>query len=151
MIDRYYTPYHEKLNHLNNHSNISLALDCHSMAQEGPEISPDKGSKRPAICLGNLNGESCPNWMVEWMAECFCRTFDLPEGQVRINSPFSGGYITQKYGKGKMPWIQIEMNRSLYLDRKWFDEKSLNVNSKRLLELNHLFFKTLESFFNLFG
>jgi len=35
---------------------------------------------------------------------------------VTINKPFSGGFITKFHGnQGNIPWIQLEINRCLYL------------------------------------
>ncbi|MDG5785857.1 N-formylglutamate amidohydrolase [Evansella sp. AB-P1] len=37
---------------------------------------------------------------------------------VTINDPFSGGYITKYHGtQGTIPWIQLEINRSVYLPK----------------------------------
>ena len=60
---------------------------------------------------------------------------------------FAGGYITRTYGEGALPWMQVEMNRSLYLSEPWFDAATLTVQPQRLEDLNQKFRKTLALFF----
>ena len=152
LIEKYYQPYHHEIQDiLKARSGIRLALDCHTMEATGPAISPDPGEDRPLICLGNNQGKSCPNEWVERLAECFRESFYLKEGDVTINQPFAGGFITQKYGKGPIPWIQVEMNRSLYLSEPWFDKKVLKVNPNRLEELNVNFKRGLTNFSTTIG
>ena len=42
--------------------------------------------------------------------------------EISINDPFHGGHITKTYGNKPVPWIQVEMNRDLYLTEPWFDQ-----------------------------
>ncbi|MFC1562571.1 N-formylglutamate amidohydrolase [candidate division KSB1 bacterium] len=149
LINRYYKPYHKRIRKSIQRSKIKLALDCHSMAAVGPPISPDVGEKRKAmICLGNRNGESCDFEIVQKLADCFQNVFSLQKKEVKINKPFSGGYITQSYGMKPIPWIQVEMNRALYLTPPWFNYNTIKMDKKRLRELNQMFEKTLIMFFN---
>lgn len=53
LLQRYYFPYHKKLDNLLENRNIILALDCHSMLQSSPPISDNPGVPRPLICLSN--------------------------------------------------------------------------------------------------
>jgi formiminoglutamase len=115
LIQKYYDPYHNKIRDLlHTEKEIQLALDCHTMEPVGPSISSDEGKERPLLCLGNNYGKSCPD-------------------------DFAGGHITRKYGNDPIPWIQIEMNRKLYLSAPWFDNKSLTVNPSRLNQLREAF------------
>ena len=148
ILDTYYVPFHQSISSaLAEHSDLQLALDCHSMEKVAPAISPDPGELRPLICLGNNHGKSCPPEMTERLAACFCKGFGLQEQDVVLNKPFAGGYITRKYGEGTLPWVQVEMNRILYLSDPWFDADTLTVAPQRLLYLNQCFRKTLTLFF----
>ncbi len=148
LIQGYYHVYHQKIvDLLAKQPGLQLALDCHSMEAIGPEISPDRGQERPMICLGNNHGESCPNEWAEKLAECFRESFQLGENEVTINQPFAGGFITKKYGNAPLPWIQIEMNRSLYLKQPWFNRETLSVDTARLEELRTSFLGALRKFF----
>ena len=57
--------------------------------------------------------------MANRLAACFREGFGLEKKDVVLNKPFAGGYITRAYGKGALPWVQVEMNRSLYLSKPW--------------------------------
>jgi len=147
MLDAYYFPYHQSIAAaLAEHTGLQLALDCHTMEAVAPAIAPDTG-QRPLICLGTNHGKSCPDDVSAKLAKCFREGFGLEERDVVMNNPFAGGYITRTYGEGPLPWVQIEMNRSLYLSEPWFDVSSLTVQPQRLKELNRCFRKTLALFF----
>lgn len=147
LLKKYYHPCHEKIREvLKTQKDIKLALDCHSMASIGPKISPDQGKKRPMICLGTNQGKSCPMEIAGRLAECFKNAFELEKNEVTIDRPFSGGFITKTYGNHQVPWLQVEMNRELYLKEPWFDEKTLEIRSERLEELRNKFKKTLYLF-----
>jgi len=148
LLDTYYFPYHQSIaTALAQNPDLQLALDCHSMEKVAPVISPDPGQPRPLICLGTNHGKSCPQEMAGQLAECFREGFGLEERDVVLNKPFAGGYITRTYGEGNLPWVQIEMNRSLYLSEPWFDAGTLTVQRQRLNELNGCFHKALTLFF----
>ncbi|MDH3256908.1 MAG: N-formylglutamate amidohydrolase [Nitrospinota bacterium] len=148
ILETYYLPYHQSISAaLAEHADLQLALDCHSMENVAPVISPDPGQPRPLICLGTNHGKSCPPAMADRLAACFREAFGLEGKDVVMNKPFAGGYITRTYGEGSLPWVQVEMNRSLYLSKPWFDAESLTVQPQRLKELNDCFGKTLSLFF----
>lgn len=153
LIERYYHPYHRKAREIIGKNNeVKLALDCHSMAAEPPPIAPDKANKkskkRPLICLGNAHGQACDPVIVKKLAKCFCKAFFLEEKDVTINQPFSGGYITRIHGNNPIPWVQVEINRSLYLTSPWSYPSTRQVDNYRLMELNDMFKKTLELYFD---
>jgi formiminoglutamase len=149
LLKTYYAPYHRHIQHIlrKKRAAIDVALDCHSMAAEGPEISPDKGRRRPLVCLGNAHGQSCSHVMINTMALCFRQAFSLQEYDVSINRPFAGGYITRTYGGHPLPWIQVELNRSLYFRPPFFDRNTRSINKGRLLELRGMFEDALCLFF----
>ncbi len=148
ILDTYYFPYHQSITTaLSEHAGLELALDCHSMEKVAPVISPDPGQPRPLICLGTNHGKSCPPELADRLAECFREGFGLEDKDVVMNKPFAGGYITRTYGEGPLPWMQVEMNRSLYLSEPWFDAETLTVQPERLKQLNQNFRKTLSLFF----
>ena len=143
LIRRYYRPYHGELRKLTRRSSIRLALDCHSMLPEGPVISPDRGEQRPLFCLSNQNGQTCPVGLLESVRTTFAQAFEVDERNIRLNEPFKGGYITRTYGNKSLPWIQVEMNRSLYLSPEWFNHESLEIDRARLSQLNEMFRRAL--------
>lgn len=145
LLERYFHPYHTRLREAMADERVRLALDCHSMAAEAPPVSPDAGSRRPLFCLSNDNGRTCPAELMERLAEALARAFEVERSEIRLNDPFKGGYITQSLGGGRLPWVQVEMNRSLYLVAPWFDRDGLTVEPARLAELRDRFLHALRS------
>ena len=81
------------------------------------------------------------------MSSCFRKVFSLQENEISINHPFAGGYITRKYGSNPLPWIQVELNRALYL-KKPFDERNIDAaDMNRINELGKMFDEALRLFF----
>lgn len=149
LVEQYHRPYHKAIReNIATQSGIKLGLDCHSMEAVGPAIAPDPGKPRPAFCLGNRMGKTCPDEMLKRMAQCLRESFDLPPQAVALNVPFAGGFITRTYGNNPIPWMQIEMNRNLYLSTPWFDKKNLTVDPPRLRWLNSRFLQSLKQFFS---
>jgi formiminoglutamase len=116
------------------------------MAEQAPPIAAQAGQRRPLICLGNAHGESCPMPMAETLAACFREVFMLDEVQVTLNEPFSGGFITRTHGNNPIPWIQLEINRSLYLRPPWFDGAKWTISRDRLAEVSSMILSVLEAF-----
>jgi len=149
LIQSYYLPYHHNINKALAEKKIAFALDCHSMAAIGPLNAKDKGKKRPLICLGNAWGQTCSEWLINRISECFCTSFGFRSSDIVINKPFAGGYITQTYGKSPIPWIQVEISRELYLASKFFNRQTLQMkDANRLNELNQMFQAGLDLVFS---
>jgi N-formylglutamate deformylase len=148
LVTKYYKPYHMEIQNALRNSNLKLALDCHSMAEIAPNISPDVGQKRPSVCLGNCFDKTCSRDIIKKLADCFSAAFDLKREDVKINKPFFGKYTTQRYGLKPIPWIHVELNRKLFLEKPWFNSDTLLINESRLQELNTMFENTLKLFFS---
>ncbi|QNO14229.1 N-formylglutamate amidohydrolase [Alkalicella caledoniensis] len=131
LISNYHIPYHKKLQIAAKNNNVVLAVDCHSMLDTGPSKN-QSWQKRPLFCLSNRGSEqglpvdepiTAPAELmiklkgnIEREFEGFNKYSDLP--LVTVNNPFKGGYITSYHGRqGKIPWIQLEINRRLYLPK----------------------------------
>ena len=120
----WYFPYHQRIDELIDQHDVKIAFDCHSMLPVGSAEQKDAGKKRPLICLGN-NGDrkgrakkggiaTCPESWINTLADEFRSEFSY-DHEVAINNPFSGGFISNAhYWRKGIPWIQIEVNRSLY-------------------------------------
>lgn len=157
LLQKYYFPYHEKLDTILKNYTIKLALDCHSMLPKSPPISDNPGQPRPLICLSNRGdnrgmpkGEydpiTCPPEWIQALAESFQRAF-ADEGEVTINNPFLGGYISQfHYGRRGVPWIQIEINRKLYLKEAYFDSPKKSVTKELIPGLRKKIFDAITQF-----
>jgi len=158
LLDRYYHPYHDCLETRSKQGGLALGLDCHSMLPHAPPGSLDAGTRRPMICLSNRGGAdgnadpdfpklSCGSESVRRLADCFQISFNVSKTDVQINHPFHGGFITARHGLNPVPFIQVEINRALYLTRPWFDKQRLQVDPKRISWLRECFHGALSLFF----
>ncbi len=146
LLARYHRPYHDALETAARQAGARLGLDCHSMAAEPPPVAPDAGRPRPLFCLSNAVGRTCDEEVVLRLASCIAEAFECPAREVALNRPFKGGYITRRHGRHPLPWIQVEMNRSLYLADPWFDREERRVDPERLGELRERFGRALSRF-----
>jgi N-formylglutamate deformylase len=113
------------------------------MAALPPPVGPDADTPRPLFCLSNGEGSTCDDALLERLAEQMARAFDCAPEQIALNRPFKGGYITRRHGRNPLPWIQIEMNRSLYLAEPWFDPGARRIDERRLSDLRERFAEAL--------
>ena len=117
-IASYYTPYHKCLRNLidlqRGAHGMTILIDCHSMPQKSLESSPLVRGKKPDIILGDRFGASCDRWIMDSATQIFAAAGFV----VARNAPFSGGYITQHYGRPSkgIHAFQIEINRALFMD-----------------------------------
>ncbi|MCP4656291.1 MAG: N-formylglutamate amidohydrolase [bacterium] len=162
LLDRYYFPYHRALAEAIRRDDVRLGVDCHSMAAVSPPIEKDAGTPRPLICLGNLgdadgrptepfNRVTCPPEMIRFAVEEFARVFAHEDVELEVpaiataNVPFEGGYVTRTVDAAVTPFFQIEMSRELYLAKPYFDEETLEVEERRLKDLNAKVWRALEN------
>ena len=108
LIEKYYRPYHANITRFS--KDLLAGLDCHTMAEIGPLVSPDPGKIRPEICLGNADG-TCPEIMIRSLSGYFEKYF---ETRVSRNIPFRGGYLSRSHSV-ELPWIQVEISRAKFL------------------------------------
>jgi N-formylglutamate deformylase len=83
----------------------AIVVDCHSMPS---------ALAVPDVVLGDRYGASAPASLTAWAENAFAQA----GFSVVRNSPYAGGFTTSLYGRGQTGCyaLQIEINRSLYLD-----------------------------------
>ncbi|WP_368413344.1 N-formylglutamate amidohydrolase [Dongia sp.] len=124
-LARYYRPYHATLNALCNEAvakfGACLILDCHSMPSPGSAAAAGDhrhgGSNgRVDFVLGDCFGASCAP-SISAAVDAYLRAGGA---NMRRNSPYSGGYVTQHYGRPAtgIHVLQVEINRALYVNEK---------------------------------
>lgn len=143
LLLRYYFPYHAMLDRLLDGGSIVMAFDCHSMLPSAPGEGHGSGRERPLVCLGN-NGDSlgnqrkgalatCPGEVIRALSDEF-KVLYPDKGNVALNTPFRGGFISNAhYWHKGIPWIQIELNRSLYENRRDGGHAELQDNVRKVL------------------
>jgi N-formylglutamate amidohydrolase len=113
-IAAFHRPYHlqveEILKRMRAKFGVAILLDLHSM----PPIRPSQGQAAPQFVIGDRFGQSAGSQYAE-----------LLTGQIRmrgfraaLNHPYAGEYILRRhaYPKANIHAIQLEVDRSLYLD-----------------------------------
>jgi len=127
LLDRYHRPYHDVLSRTSNRGGVRLAIDCHSLYAYGPPDAADAEQARPLFVLGNLGDEkgegtaaTAPASLLMFLAELLEKEFTdletLPGTvKVAINAPVVSSYTLRRHGKGRTPWLQLSLNRSVYL------------------------------------
>ena len=146
LIAKYYMPYHRRIQQAVR-GDLQLCLDCHSMEDVAPAISPDCGTRRPLFCLSNRRGQTSSNKSLTLLASCISEAYGISRTSVRLNDPFLGGHITRTYGNNPLPWLQVEMNCSMYTSEEWFDHDTMKCRQSRLRDLRLMFEKALRAYF----
>jgi N-formylglutamate amidohydrolase len=135
-IARCYRPYHAALAALMQETRERfggcLLIDCHSMPSVGGQSERDLGRSRVDFVLGDCFGASCAD-AVTAAAETHLRKEGV---NVRRNNPYSGGYVTQHYGRPTegIHVLQIEINRSIYMDEQTLERLPQFQETKQRLE-----------------
>lgn len=134
-INLHYMPYHSALDELMQACmkkfGSAILIDCHSMPS-----SPlfDTGSVRPDFVLGDRFSTSCNPEFTSLVAGHLKNMGYV----VAFNKPYAGGFITEHYGrpaKGRHA-LQIEVNRSLYMDETNYQRsEDFNTVSRDLTRL----------------
>ncbi|MEL6794117.1 MAG: N-formylglutamate amidohydrolase [Pseudomonadota bacterium] len=115
-----HTPYHEKLEGLLTRAHetfgVAVLFDCHSMPSDALRAAPRVKGGRAEIVLGDRFGTAARRDIMLAAQSAF----EAAGFAVALNTPFAGGHITQRYGRPSQNWhaVQIEIDRSLYLDQK---------------------------------
>ncbi len=84
-----------------------VLLDVHSMP-------PLEGRAPAQLVLGDLHGTSASARLVDWLEESFSEA----GLQTARNSPYAGGYTTERHGlpANALHAVQLEFDRTLYMD-----------------------------------
>ncbi len=123
-ISTIYQPYHAALRTLlaRTHAFFGhvVLVDCHSMPSMRDSQHPRRA--RPDFVLGDRFGTSCAP-QITFAAARFLEDLGYA---VDINKPYAGGFITEHYGRPDSGFhaIQIEINRSLYMDEALLMKKA---------------------------
>lgn len=125
-IAHVWRPYHDTLQTLLDEAlatfGEAILIDCHSMPYEALEHVGPPGAARPDVVLGDRFGAAAASSIVEQVEAAFASA----GFKVARNMPFAGAFICQHYGRPsrRAHAVQIEINRSLYMD-----ERTIRPNS----------------------
>lgn len=119
-IEACWRPYHDALASViratRRQFGACVLIDCHSMPSVGGPMERDAGRERVDFVLGDCFASSCAAHVVE-RVECILTDMGYA---VARNTPYSGGFVTQHYGRpgDGIHALQIEVNRGLYMDER---------------------------------
>ncbi len=117
-IEACWRPYHDALGNLTRNVRRQfghcILIDCHSMPSVGGPMERDAGRERVDFVLGDCFASSCAPHVID-------RVEHILAGlgyAVARNTPYSGGFVTQHYGRpgDGIHALQVEVNRALYMD-----------------------------------
>lgn len=129
-------PYHDTLQTLLDEAHKefgeSILIDCHSMPHEALDSVGPAGTTRPDIVLGDRFGAAAASSVVEQVESAFASA----GFKVARNMPFAGAYICQQYGRPSRRYhaLQIEIDRSIYMDEKTITPNSNYETFKAVLD-----------------
>jgi N-formylglutamate deformylase len=158
LMVQYFFPYQEEADQIIDERGIQMAFDCHCMLPRGLPRQHDAGMERPAICLSN-NGDlwgnprkgvlaTCHADWIQALAMAFRREFE-GYGEVTFNTPFSGGFISIAHHWHRFtPWVQIEVNRTLYEETSPLPGMPGKIDEKKLTLLRERIWKALTEFWD---
>ena len=144
LIEKFYNPYHDlinqNLNRLKKLFGHAILIDLHSM----PSLNNLKKKKETDIVIGDNFGKSCSTKIKNFLIDFF----ENKDFKVKLNTPYAGGYITRNYGKKSTGFhtIQIEINKSLYINEQNYKIKSSLINLQNAFK--DLFYSLTKNDFN---
>tara|TARA_Y100000588_G_C14029956_1_gene828183 strand:+ start:81 stop:962 length:882 start_codon:yes stop_codon:yes gene_type:complete len=119
-IESYHRPFHQALKTLITNTKArfgyAVLIDCHSMPSIDRTNDRSRGKQSTDIILGDRFGTSCSANLIDTIEDCLINL----GYHVTRNIPYAGGYTTEHYGcpNENVHAIQLEINRSLYMDQK---------------------------------
>ena len=145
ILEKYYEGFFQKIDSLyegfkQKGVKQTYHLDLHSMPSQGTQAHRDPGEKRADIVIGNEKGQTASE---EW-TKAVMSSYEQEGFKVRLNYPYTGGTIVQKYGKPSQGHqaLMIELNRHLYMDeatKKLIPQKAKLVQEKLKKVITHIY------------
>jgi len=122
-IERYHDPYHrvldESCDRLHREFGAVWHINCHSMPSHGNRRHGRRGEHGDFV-LGDRDGTTCGRDFTDFVGR-FLRGLGY---DVRINEGYKGVEIVRRQGRpaGNRHSLQIEVDRSLYMDQKTLEK-----------------------------
>lgn len=123
-VHKYYHPYYGLIKYIFNKLALKFPeqripfVDLHSMPSKPTsyhlKLNPEQNESRPHFCISDLKGKSCAPEYITWVKDSLSKFNFSPA----INNPYFGGNLTKYAARFATNAIQIEINRSLYMNEK---------------------------------
>jgi len=129
-LSAHYDPFYKKLDEFLEKTKKPLfVLDGHSMDSKGSLVSGDPGKERPQICLATGRGTCSEKIVSLFEKELACAGY-----HVERNNPYSGArakIIHYAHSREGVQALELEVNKSLYMDEKTFGLKEEEIKKLR--------------------
>lgn len=121
FIEKYYKPYYEILKAAlqdleKRKKGLVSMVDLHSMPSRPTDYhmkqNPNQKMHRPDFCVSDRKGKTATPEFINFFKDGFVRAGH----ESSLNDPYVGGYITEYVDQFRTNNIQIEINRSIYMD-----------------------------------
>lgn len=150
FIEKYYRPYYEILKAAiqdleKRKKGLVSMVDLHSMPGRPTEYhmkqNPNQKIHRPDFCVSDRKGKTATPEFINFFKDELIKSGH----ESRLNEPYVGGYITEYVDQFRTNNIQIEINRSIYMDET---KKELNQSKVEKLKplLTQVLIKGFEAF-----
>lgn len=144
LVRLVYEPFHNEVKNLykefaDKGFKKTFHIDAHSMPSIGTGEHRDPGELRADIVVSDSKGKSCDSRFKDLVIAAY-----VTAGfKVGYNWPYFGGRVTEQYGDPSQNHhtLQVEMNRSLYMDektKKLKPEEAKKVQEKILFALSYI-------------
>jgi N-formylglutamate deformylase len=144
ILKRYYFPAYETIKKVLATGEIKLIIECHTVAAVGPRRAHDRDTPRPLVSVQNIceiNGdrvESCTETMASALLASLKK--NLSAEPHALHDPFvlSDKPITGKLSgefSVKIPYMRINLSRSLFLTDEYFNYEFAKFDNLRLTYL----------------
>ncbi|MCG2718096.1 MAG: N-formylglutamate amidohydrolase [Nanoarchaeota archaeon] len=142
FYDKYHHLIQKAIQDMKKEHGYALMLDCHSMNAVGYKGTPDEGKERPDFVIGTLDDTSADKRLINAFKATLKKESEKSNLAVTKNDPYSGGYITQKYGdpSENVHVIQLEVNKKNYMD-----EETSTLNPEGLKKINSMITKAIKA------
>jgi len=144
LVELIYDPFHEEVRKIYGQLHAlgfkkTYHIDAHSMPSVGTSEHRDPGELRADVVVSDSKGKSCDPRFKDLVIAAYATA----GFKVGYNWPYYGGRVTEQYGRPEHEEhvIQVEMNRSLYMDersKKLKPEEAKEVQEKILVALSYV-------------
>ncbi len=121
LVQLIYNPFHSGIQKIYADLHVqgfekTFHIDAHSMPSLGTSEHRDPGELRADIVVSDSKGKSCDPRFKDLVIAAYATA----GFKVGYNWPYYGGRVTEQYGmpSKQQHTLQVEMNRSLYMDEK---------------------------------
>lgn len=135
FVETYHRPYYEilksSLQELERRKKGPVSMvDLHSMPSKPTAYhmkqNPNQKTHRPHFCLSDRKGKTCTPEFIQF----FHQALEAKGHECSFNDPYVGGFVTEYVDRFRTNNIQIEINRSIYMDeenKKLLSDKVANL------------------------